>query len=161
VTQRTRVILALTILVVLVGVVLGIDTLGRSPSSAEIPAGHIPIYYQGRLRGTFEPADLVELKEVSFVDAEEGKTQQGWLVRDILLLKFKERDLRPDTLITISSSSRNKSAELTWAQVAETANWVMFDVSGRGTLKLVSVLEDLDTRDEWVQDVDRIEVQRP
>jgi hypothetical protein len=34
----------------------------------------------------------------------------------------------------------------------------MFDLAGRGTLKLVSVLERLDTRDEWVQDVDRIEI---
>jgi hypothetical protein len=36
----------------------------------------------------------------------------------------------------------------------------MFDLSSRGTLKLVSVLERLDVRDEWVQDVDKIEVIR-
>jgi hypothetical protein len=36
---------------------------------------------------------------------------------------------------------------------------VMFDLSGRGTLKLVSkTLENFSTRDEWVQDVDKIEV---
>jgi len=35
----------------------------------------------------------------------------------------------------------------------------MFDLAGRGTLKLVSKLERLDIRDEWVQDVDRIEVE--
>jgi hypothetical protein len=34
-------------------------------------------------------------------------------------------------------------------------------VSGRGTLKLVSTLERLDVRDEWVQDVDKIEVMKP
>jgi hypothetical protein len=38
---------------------------------------------------------------------------------------------------------------------------VMFDLSGRGTLKLVSTLERLDVRDEWVQDVDQIEVSQP
>ncbi len=37
----------------------------------------------------------------------------------------------------------------------------MFDLSNRGTLKLVSVLPKLDTRDEWVQDVDSIEVANP
>jgi hypothetical protein len=37
----------------------------------------------------------------------------------------------------------------------------MFDLSNRGTLKLVSKLEKLNTRDEWVQDVDKIEVQVP
>ena len=37
----------------------------------------------------------------------------------------------------------------------------MFDLSNRGNLKLVSVLDKLDARDEWVQDVDRIEVTNP
>ena len=37
---------------------------------------------------------------------------------------------------------------------------VMFDLSGRGTLKLVSMLDGFDTRDDWIQDVDRIEIGR-
>jgi hypothetical protein len=37
----------------------------------------------------------------------------------------------------------------------------MFDLSSRGTLKLASTLERLDTRDEWIQDVDKIEVSEP
>jgi hypothetical protein len=160
-TQQTRVIVGVAILIVVVGLVLGIDMLKRSQAPAEIPAGHVPIYYDDRLRGTFAPTDLEGMEEVSFVDAEEGKTQNGWLLRDVLLANLRERDLKPDTLVTVSSSSRNKSSQLTWAQISETANWVMFDLSNRGTLKLVSVLETLDTRDEWVQDVDRIEVQRP
>jgi hypothetical protein len=160
-TQRTRIILAVTILVVVIGVVLGIELFRRGQAPEEIPAGHIPIYYEGGLRATFAPTDLETLEEVSFVDAEEGKTQEGWLLRDVLLLKLRERDLRPDTVITVSSSSRAKSAQLTWAEVEDTGNWVMFDLSGRGTLKLVSVIERLDTRDEWIQDVDGIEVEQP
>jgi hypothetical protein len=159
--ERTRVILAVVILVVVVGVVLGIDMIQRSQAPAEIPAGHIPIYYEGRLRETFAPADLEGMEEVSFVDAEEGKTQDGWLLRDVLLANLKARDLKPDTLVTVISSSRDKSAQLTWAEIEDASNWVMFDLSNRGTLKLVSVLEKLDTRDEWVQDVDRIEVAQP
>ena len=58
----------------------------------------------------------------------------------------------------MSSSSRAKSAQVTWAEVDVLENYVMFDLSNRGTLKLVSVLPALDTRDEWVQDVDSIEV---
>jgi hypothetical protein len=38
---------------------------------------------------------------------------------------------------------------------------VLFDLSGRGTLKLVSKLPQLDIRDEWVQDVDKIEIITP
>jgi hypothetical protein len=59
----------------------------------------------------------------------------------------------------VSSSSREKTAQLTWEEVEDPANHVMFDLSGRGTLKLVSVLERLDVRDEWVQDVDKIEIE--
>ena len=47
-------------------------------------------------------------------------------------------------VVVVSSSSRDKLARLTWAEVDDPANWVMFDLSGRGTLKLVSVLERLD-----------------
>jgi hypothetical protein len=101
------------------------------------------------------------LELVSFVDAEEGKTQEGWLLRDVLQLHVAPRQLQPDTTITVSSSSRDKSAVVTWAEVDDPANWVMFDLSGRGTLKLVSTLERLDVRDEWVQDVDKIEVATP
>jgi len=37
----------------------------------------------------------------------------------------------------------------------------MFDLSNRGTLKLVSVLEKLDEREEWIQDAEKIEIIRP
>jgi hypothetical protein len=158
--HRTRILIALAVIVVVAGIVLGVDAWQRS-RAAELEPGSIPIYVGERLAGTFQPGDLEKLEQVSFVDAEEGKTQEGWLLRDVLLLYLEEDGLRPDTTITVSSSSRDKSAELTWAEVAVPDNMVMFDLSGRGTLKLVSKLERLDTRDEWVQDVDRIEVSTP
>jgi hypothetical protein len=69
--------------------------------------------------------------------------------------------LVPRTEITVTSTSRNKSARLTWEEVNDPDNWVMFDLSGRGTLKLVSQLDRLNVRDEWVQDTDRIEITSP
>jgi hypothetical protein len=60
----------------------------------------------------------------------------------------------------VSSSSRDKSAQVTWAEVNDPENMVMFDLSGRGTLKLVSKLERLDVRDEWIQDIDRIDIDK-
>jgi hypothetical protein len=160
-TQKTRILIGISILVVLVGVVVGADVLRRQAASGDLPAGSIPIYLDGRRLGAFSPADLEQLKQVSFVDSAEGKEQAGWLLRDVLLLHVETAQLTPETLITVSSASREKSAQLTWAEVNEEANWVMFDLSNRGTLKLASVLEKLDTRDEWVQDVDRIEITRP
>ena len=160
-TQRTRVLIAIVALVVLVAIILGIDALRRSSSEPTLAPGSIPIYVDGKLVGGFTPEDLDQLEQVSFVDDEEGKTQEGWRLSAVLLLHIAERDLEPDSIILVSSSSRDKSAEMTWSEVQDPANWVMFDLSGRGTLKLVSVLERLDVRDEWVQDVDSIEVTGP
>ena len=115
----------------------------------------------GDLSESADPLVLEALETVSFVEAEEGKTEEGWLLCDVLLLHVKEKALQPDTIVVVSSSSRDKAAELTWAEVEDPANWVMFDLSGRGTLKLVSLLERLDVRDEWVQDVDKIEITSP
>jgi len=164
-TQKTRILIAVAVLVVLIGAVLGIEALRRNASQSQavegqptLAPGSIPIYFDGRLAGSFNPTDLESLEQVSFVDAEEGKTQEGWLLRDVLLLHLDRGDLKSGTFIRVISHSRDKSAELTWAEVDDPANWVMFDLSGRGTLKLVSVLERLDIRDEWIQDVDEIQV---
>ena len=166
-SQNSRILIAVLVVAVLVAVVLGVEALRRSQSSTavteegvELAPGSIPIYLNGRLVGGFVPQDLEKLDQVSFVDAEEGKTQEGWMLRDVLVLNLDD-DLKPDSLITVSSSSRNKSAQLTWAEVDDPANMVMFDLSARGTLKLVSLLERLDIRDEWVQDVNKIEVTAP
>ncbi len=167
-SQTKRVVIAVVILLVLVGAVLGIEALRRSTDSQgtggpepTLAPGSIPIYLNGRLVAGFSPQDLEEMETVSDVDSEEGKTQEGWLLRDVLLLHLDRDQLEADTPIVVTSSSRSRMAELTWAEVEDADNWVMFDLSGRGTLKLVSVLGRLDIRDEWVQYVDRIEVGRP
>ncbi len=161
-TQHMRVLIAAIVLVALVAAILGIDALRRTTvDEATLAPGSVAIYLDGKLMGGFVPDDLNQLEEVSFTDAEEGKTQQGWLLRDVMLLHVSAKKLKPDSFITVSSTSRNKAVQLTWAKVDDPANKVMFDLSSRGTLKLVSVLERLDTRDEWVQDVDQIDITSP
>lgn len=155
--QRSRIAIAVGVLVVLVGLLAGVEFLRRGSSDTEV-AGSIPIVVNGRTEARFVPDDLAELEQVSFVDDEEGKTQEGWLLRDVLALHIDVESLEPATPIVVSSSSRDKSAELTWSEVANLDNMVMFDLSGRGTLKLVSQMDGLAIRDEWVQDVDRIEI---
>jgi hypothetical protein len=162
-TQNKRIFIAIIIFVALIGAVLGLEALRRrnatvSEGEITLDPGSIPIYVDGKLVGGFTPDDLEQLEVASFVDAEEGKTQEGWMLRDVLLLHVEREDLEAGTLINVSSSSRDKSAQLTWAEVDDAANMVMFDLSGRGTLKLISLLERLDVRDEWVQDVDKIEI---
>ena len=163
-TQRTRILFAVAALVLLVGAVLAVEALRRGRSGTALtPAGpgSIPIYLDGRLVGGFQPGDLERLDTVRFVEAEEGKTEEGWLLRDVILLYVQPESLQHDSRITVSSTSRDKSAQATWAEADEVSNFVMFDLSNRGTLKFVSAMERLGTRDKWVHDADRIDVESP
>jgi hypothetical protein len=152
------------VLLIIVVVVLGVDAFQRRQAvvpqgtSTPLPAGSIPIYLDGQLVGGFVPADLEKLQQVSFVDAAEQKSQDGWLLSDVILLYVDPAKLSVGSKVVVYSTSRGKSIELTWSEIQEPANMVMFDLSNRGTLKLVSLLPRLDTRDEWVQDVDKIEI---
>ncbi len=164
-SSQGRIWIALGIVALIAVLVVGGEMLrGRlisGPASGPEPTlapGGVPIYLDGRLIASFTPADLEQLDKASFVEPAEGKQQEGWLLRDILLLHLKAEQLKPETQVVDSSRSRGKTAQLTWAEVAKPANMVMFDLSNRGTLKLVSVLPQLDAREEWVQDADRIEV---
>lgn len=166
-TQNQRIVVGVVVLLVVVGLVLGVEALRRNNATVvtdkgvTLAPGSVPIYQGDNFASGFTPQDLEQLPGASFVDAEEGKIQAGWMLRDVILLHIKRDDLQADTIVTVSSSSRGKSVQLTWAEVDNPDNKVMFDLSGRGTLKLVSVLERLDVRDEWVQDVDRIEIASP
>jgi hypothetical protein len=165
--RSVRILIAVLAIVAIAGLVLGVDWLQRrqaaqaTETSTPLPPGSVPIVFNGKVIAGFLPADLEKLTKVSFVDAEEGKTQEGWLLRDIILLYLKPEQLADETQITVSSSSRDKSAKLSWAEVKEASNMVMFDVSNRGTLKLVSLLPQLKTRNYWIQDADRIEINVP
>jgi hypothetical protein len=163
--QRKRILIAVVVLMAVVGIVLGVDFIQRrgaaSQAPAEMPPGSIPIFVDGKFAASFVPAGLDQLEGTSFVDAEEGKTQEGWLLRDVLLLYVNSRNLRKETQITVSSSSREKMRTLTWVEVENPENMVMFDLSGRGTLKLVSRIPGFDVRDAWIQDVDKIDVVQP
>lgn len=102
--------------------------------------------------GSFTPNFLSHLPTAQFTDVYEEKPQDGWLLSQIILQVVPRGELNLQAVIVVSSSSREKSAQLTWAEVSAPANFVMFDLSNRSTLKLVSVLPQLDGRNEWVQD---------
>ncbi|MBN1319049.1 MAG: hypothetical protein JXA42_26435 [Anaerolineales bacterium] len=159
--QRNRILFLVVALVLVIIAVLAIEAMRGQLDESDIPPGNIPIYIDGKLMASFGPTDLEELELASFVDTEEGKTQEGWMLLDILPLYVTSHHLKPDSQIIVSSSSREKRADLTWSEVDDPANNLLFDLSGRGTLKLVSTLDRLDVRDEWVQDVDMIEIITP
>ena len=162
-----RLVLGLLLIVGLSALVMGVEYgrgfLARSPEQvlAAAAPGSVPLYVNGSLAAAFTPADLEPLKKNSFVDAEESKTQEGWLLADILQLYLPEQALLSDTRVVVSSSSRAKSVELTWEQIADPENLILFSLSGRGTLKLASRMPGFDLRENWIQDTDRIEVIQP
>lgn len=166
-SQRTRVFIALGLIIVLVGIFLGVDFFRRQDLAAgpaaevTLQPGSLPIYLDGRLIAGFTPADLEKLPKASFVEPVEGKTQEGWLLRDVIGLYIAKEQIPSGSLVTVTSLSRDKSIQLSWAEIENSENQVMFDLSNRGTLKLVSVLEKLDEREEWIQDAEKIEIIRP
>ena len=163
--QSKRIIIAVAVLIIIVGGISGVDYLQRQQAASQappdMPPGSIPIFVAGMFVASFIPDDLGKLQNASFVDDEEGKTQEGWLLRDVLMFYVRENKLNADTQVTVSSSSREKSKTLTWVEVNAQENMVMFDLSGRGTLKLVSKIPGFDIRDSWIQDVDKSEVVQP
>lgn len=165
--QRKRILIGLVTLILLTVIAIGGEALRRRSSAsvqaggATLTPGSVPIYLNGKLWGSFKPSDLEQLQKVSFVEPVEGKTQEGWLLRDVIMLYVPARELKPDSRIVVSSSSRDKSADLTWQEVNDPTNMVMFDLSNRGTLKLVSKMKKLSTRGQWVQDSDKIEIFTP
>jgi len=163
--QTKRIIIVVIILFVIIAVVLAVDFLQRQNAASQLPAdmppGSIPIYVNGKFTASFVSEDLNQLGLVSFVDDEEGKTQEGYLLRDVILLYIDGGSLDSDTSVKVSSSSREKVQTLTWEEIDQFNNMVLFDISGRGTLKLVSKIPGFDIRDAWVQDVDKIEITTP
>lgn len=162
--KKSRLVLALLLIAGILVVVIAVTSVQRiiaarpGGTSTPLPAGSIPIYLDGEFMGAFTPHFLGRLPTAQFTDVYEEKLQDGWLLSQVILQVVPQRQLSPQSLVVVSSSSRDKSAQVTWAEVQDPANFVMFDLSNRGTLKLVSVLPALDGRNEWVQDVDRIEI---
>jgi hypothetical protein len=167
-SSRNRIIIVAAILIFIIGAVFIVEAV-RKQSAAQpeadtgvsLPPGSVPIYMDDQLVASIIAGDLKQLEEVNFVDQEEGKTQKGWMLSDIVGLYIDVASLKPDASITVSSSSRDKSKELTWGDVSESSNMVIFDLSNKGTLKLVSLLEGFDTRNSWIQDVDKVEISTP
>jgi hypothetical protein len=165
--KNSRIWIALVLIAGVVVVILATTSVQRllatrpSGTNTPLPPGSIPIYLNQKFMGAFTPDFLNSMPTLQFTDVYEEKPQDGWALSKVILLVVPERQLDPQSVVVVTSSSRDKSAKLTWAEVKDPANYVMFDLSNRGTLKLVSVLPALDGRNEWVQDVDRIDITGP
>ena len=163
-SQRNRTLLVVAVVALVAGA-LGLSGLlqrGASTSS-EPEAGKIHVYVDGRFVANVDPAQVSALATSSFVDSEKGKTQEGPRLQDVLLLYLDEGNLEEGSIIKVNgiqpSNEKAKEATVTWGQASESVNNVLLDVSvSSGSLKLVSTLPGLDTRADWVQGIQRIDV---
>lgn len=163
-SQKSRTLVVVVVLA-LVAIALGLSGLlrGGAVSSSEPEAGRIHVYVDDRFVANVDPEQVSSLPTSSFVDSEKGKTQEGPRLRDVLLLYLDEGELEPGSIVTVSgiqpSSDEAKEAAVTWDQVTEPGSSVILDVADSGgSLKLVSTLPGLDTRADWVQGIQRIDV---
>ena len=164
-----RIVIGIAILVLLVAGILVIESSRRGGNlyrllreGTERFSGEcIPVYSGTDLVAKFCNGNASRLAKRSFLDKTDKKPQEGWLLRDAVLLSFKKEEMKPGTRVRVSSSSRRKSAEIAWKDVENEANLVLLAPTKNGTLKLTSNMPGLDTRDKWVQEVDRIEIVRP
>ncbi|MBU0493318.1 MAG: hypothetical protein KKA73_00550 [Chloroflexi bacterium] len=165
-TQTTRILIVVVIVVVIALALasLGIWQLLQPAPPASTPAeGMIHIYVDGAFRANTSPAEIAGLPQGAFQDAEEGKTQEGAWLKDLIARHVDVGNLSPVSEIRVQGAHRQtgeaRTAAVTWVEAQDEGNHVILDVSGDGlAVKLVSTLPRLDTRDEWVQAVSRIDV---
>ena len=163
-SQRNRTLVVVAVIALVAGA-LGLSGLlrGGASTSSEPEAGKIHVYVDDRFVANVDPDQVSALTTCSFVDNEKGKTQEGHRLRDVVLLYLDEGDLEANSIVKVSgiqpSNDQAKEAAVTWDQVSEPSNSVLLDVSvSSGALKLVSTLPGLDTRADWVQGIQRIDV---
>lgn len=163
-SQNKRIIIALIIIVVLSGAILTVDSfrrggmLYRNFISKKFDAGYIPIYRGPHELGRFSIAETSKLTKIAFTDKTEKKLQEGWPLSDVIRMYVDKNSLTPGTRVMVASSARNKAVSLAWNDIAKKKNMIILAISKQGTLKLVSMMKGFDTRDQWIQNVDRIEV---
>ncbi len=163
-----RIIIAIVIIVAVVAAILVIQSSRRggylyracTTGEKEFSEGCVPVSSGGKILANFCQKDSARLAKAGFRDKAENKLQEGWLLRDVLLLYVKKEEMSPDTMVRVASSSRGKKAELRWKDIANAENKILLALSRQGSLKLVSAMKDLDTRERWVQDIDSIEIAR-
>ncbi len=175
-SQRTRILLVVGALILVVAVLTVVGYVSQNQAPPSVPAsaqfqaqastpqpGMIQLYADGKFVANVSPADLKNLPAASFVDKEQGKTQSGWWLRDVIRVYVQENRLTPNAQVTVTGvrkGTENKSATLTWAETLDPANNVLFSPSNDGqSVKVASTLDRLSTRDSWIQGLTQIDIQ--
>lgn len=165
-SQKTRILIVVGVLV-LIAVALGVFGTISQSQTAQMPVTTpqpwmIHLYVDGAFTANLLPSEMQKLGTASFVDKEQNKTQSGYWLKDVIRAYVKESALSPTSQIIVTGvrqGTEKKSATLTWAEVLDPANNVLFSPSNDGTsVKIAASLERLSTRNDWVQGLTQIDV---
>jgi hypothetical protein len=162
-SNSRRIIIAITVIALFVGAILAIEIYRerRGPRHAGpklFSDGCIPVHHGKKAPSAFCPDDTAKLAKTGFIEKKENKLQEGWLLKDVLLLYLKNEDFSPETVVQVESSSRKKKVDIRWKDLSNDSNRIILSMTKQGRLKLASKMKGLDAREQWVQEVDRIEV---
>ncbi len=165
-SQKVKILIVVGVLVVIAIMLAAVGFFSQT-QTAQAPsstpqAGMIHFYVDGKFVANLAPADFQKLPAASFVDKEQGKTQSGFWLRDVIRLYVKDNTLTPTSQVVVTGvrqGTEKKIATLTWAETLEPANSVLFSPSNDGaSVKIAAMLDRLATRDNWVQGLTQIDV---
>jgi len=165
-SQKKRMLIVILVMISLMAALIVYNAvmrnrIGSGPSNVPLP-GMISLFIDGVFRTQIMPADLDQLTMSSCNESEQGKTLKGWLLRDVIMLYVDTSSMGDYSEIAVFGARDkrgDKAVTLTWKDVSDPATHVLLHPSKDGqSLKLVSTMDQLDTRDEWVQGVMRIDI---
>jgi len=130
-------------------------------TTSQLP-GMVSLFTDGIFKAHVIPADVDRLPRVSFAEPEKGKSLEGWMLKDVIALYIDTGQISGGSEVTVlgvGEKRGEKTATLSWEEVLDpNAHVILHPTRDGQSLKLVSTLEQLDTRDEWVQGVKRIDI---
>ncbi len=153
--ESRKIILIVAILVIFIGALFIFENFA---STGSMNKAGISIHVNGEEKVILTHEDFKNMKSVSFVDNEEGKTQKGPYLINALSLKgfnndyFKKNNIQG---ITVKSSLMNEETYLPLAKVSDKDEYIILAITGRGTRKLVG--KNI-PRAQWVKDITSIEL---
>ena len=106
--------------------------------------------------GDVTMSELQTLQTVSYEDTlGSGATDEGPLVRDVILLRISETSLTDGTLILIKSDLTGEERTVSWGEISNASRSYILDFTNRGTTKFTS--PEMEKKDR-VRDVTLIKV---
>lgn len=161
-----RILIVIAIIAVLSGIMITVDymrTQGilfnkNDKKARHVYNGSLPVYNKGVLIGQFTDKVAGSLTMTSFIDSVENREQAGWRLKDVIQKYIKDATSLQTCSVRIASTKRQKYSFMAWEEIDNEDNKILLVPGRKGTLKLASPMKGLDTRETWIQDVDRIDI---